>query len=311
MERGRTSTMGRALLPLLAACTIVAAAATRAGAETVSLPVQRDTTIMEAHPRDNDGAWGYLWLKWNSARGFENRVLVEFDLAPLAARAADVLSAAIVLRASDHTFPKRGTRIATHFMDPAAPVAWSEGGRSFDHFTYCGRRDLFRPSTGEGGPGATWSCEDDGGAVDALGAASCAPAGAERPWRGGLLPAGDPDLPRGFRTLESASQVEVKGFDPLCRKALACFATSASPDCWRSVALDVTADVREALATGVHAASWLVRKVAVEAGAARFFSREGALCLLRVPELQPQLRVALADGGPPIVIDPPALDCAG
>lgn len=305
---------GRALVVLsIALSAALHAGAARAQTETVSIPAQRDTTIMEAHPRDNDGAWGYLWLKWNSARGFENRVLLGFDLTALAGRAEDVVSATIVLRAADHTFPARGTRLSTFFMEPAAPVSWSEGRQSFDTFAYCGRRDLFRPPTGEGGPGASWSCEDDLGALDPLGGASCAPSPLESPWLGGLTSAGTPpDQPRGFRAVATSSQVEAKGYDPLCRRALACFAASASPDCWRVVEIEVTTDVREALSLATHSASWLLKKERVEAGAARFFSREGARCLLGLPELQPQLRVTLASGPhPPVVVPEPPLDCGG
>lgn len=302
----RITLAGGALLALLAS-----AGVTRA--ETVSLPVVRDATIMEAHPRDNDGAWGYLWVKWNSARGFDNRVLLGFDLAPLAGRAAEVTGATLVLHAADHTFPKRGTELSTHFMDPAATLPWREGSLHFDRFSFCGRRDLFRPPTGEGGPGVTWACEDDHGAVDTLGGASCAPSPSESVWRGGLPdPSGAPGAARGFRATPSASQVESKGHDPLCRKALRCFDETGRTDCWRVVEIDVTADVREALAIGAAEASWLLRKLRVEAGGVRFFSREGARCLLGIPALAPRLRVTLeGEAGPPVLVPEPPLDCAG
>lgn len=298
---------------LLAGVAALLATGGAARGETVSLPVVRDTTIMEAHPRDNDGAWGYLWVKWNSARGFENRVLLGFDLAPLAGRAADVTGARLVLHAADHTFPKRGTALATHFMDPAATLPWSEGVLHFDRFSICGRRDLFRPPTGEGGPGTTWTCEDDLGTVDALGGASCAPSTLDAPWRGGLPdPAGAPGVVRGFRPAASTSQIEHKGHDPLCRKAQRCFDETGRTDCWRVVEIDVTADVREALSLGFDDASWLLRKEKVEAGGARFFSREGARCLLGVPALAPLLRVTLAgESQPPVVVPEPPLDCGG
>ena len=289
-----------ALAPQLAAAAL----------DSVRIPVERDTTIMEAHPRDNNGAWGFLWLKWNSARGFENRVLLGFDLTPLAGRAGDVVAARLVLRAADHTFPKRGTSLSAYFVDPAAAVPWSEGTRQFDTFSYCGRRDLFVPPTGKGGPGVTWTCEDDPGALDPLGAPSCDLPTAADPWLGGLLPWLDPAAPRGFRAEASVSQVEVKGYDPLCRRALACWAATATPDCWRAVEIDLTDDVREALSRGVHAASWILKKDRVEAGAARFFSREGAICRLGIPELGPWLEVSLVpDGSPPVVVPEPPIDC--
>ncbi|MEW6270070.1 MAG: hypothetical protein AB1689_12330 [Thermodesulfobacteriota bacterium] len=281
-----------------------AAAAAGAQTVTVSLPAARDTTIMEAHPRDNDGAWGFLWLKWNSARGFENRIAVGFDLSPLAGRAGDVHEAVLVLRAADHTFPLRGTGIGVFFMEPGTLADWVEGDRRFDRLSYCSRRDLFRAPTGEGGPGATWTCEDDAGAVDPSGAPVCTSPPPATSWRGGLPEPGEPQ--RGFRAVASDAQIEHKLYDPLCRKALACFAASASADCWRNVELDVTADVREALELGHHAPSWLVKKDRVEAGAARFFSREGAVCLLGIPELGPRLRVTLAQrpGDPPPIAEP-------
>jgi hypothetical protein len=283
-----------------------------ADSEQVVIPVQRDTTIMEAHPRDNDGAWGFLWLKWNSARGFENRVLLGFDLAPLDGRADDVLDARIVLHAADHTFPRRGTTFSARLADPTAPP-WSEGTGQFDLFAYCGRRDLFRPPTGEGGPGATWTCEDDLGALDPLGAPSCAPAELSGPWLGGLASPADPSAPaRGFGITAPASQSESAGYDPLCRRALKCFADSGSVDCWRAVEIDVTADVRAALADGVHEASWLLKKERVEAGGARFFSREGAQCRLGIPTLRPRLEVSLiSDGHPAVVVPEPPIDCGG
>lgn len=310
-RRTRLARLLRAGVALAVVWRLLAPLAAGAETETVVIPAQRDTTIMEAHPRDNDGSWGFLWLKWNSERGFENRVLLGFDLSPLAGRAADVVAARIVLRAADHSFPRRGTGLSTYFVDPAA-TPWSEGTRQFDTFSYCGRRDLFRPPTGEGGPGATWSCEDDLGALDPLGGPSCGPSGGDAPWRGGLLPPLAATPPRGSRSTASATQVETKGYDPLCRRAFTCFAESASPDCWRTVTIEVGADVREALGQGFHAASWLLKKDRVEAGAARFFSREGAVCRLGLPELRPRLEVTLAgDGHPPVIVPEPPLDCGG
>lgn len=277
--------------------------------ETVTIPVERDTTIMEAHPRDNDGSWGFLWLKWNSARGFENRVLLGFDLSALSGRAADVAGATIVLRAADHTFPRRGTSLSTYFMDPLAAVSWSEGDRQFDTFAYCGRRDLFRPPSGEGGPGATWSCEDDDGTTDPLGIPVCGTPN-PGPWLGGLPSQGEAALPRGFRRTPTTTQVETRDYDPLCRRALTCYDTSGSADCWRAVRIDVTDDVREALSLGVVEVSWLLKKDRVEAGAARWFSREGAICRLGLPELAPRLDVRLAsDENRPVTIPSPEVDC--
>lgn len=261
---------------------------------------------MAAHPNDNDGAWGFLWLKWNSPR-LENRVLLGFDLAPLADRAGDVLSATVVLRAADHTFPSRGSRLGIFASDPGA-IDWLEGDLRFDHFSYCSKTTLRRSSTGVGDPGVTWSCEVDTSASADPGAApTCLAPSPPEPWQGGEPAPGDAlASARGFRSAPTRSQVEAKGYDPLCRKALACFATSASPDCWRKVELDVTPDVRERLATGDHRVSWILRKERVEAGAARFFSREGALCIMGVPALRPQLRVTLVErpGDPPLVPEP-------
>jgi len=311
-SRTRVRRTGACVGALVALCAILATRAA-ARAATVSLPVARDTTVMEAHPRDNDGAWGYLWVKWNSARGFENRVLLGFDLTPLAGRAADVSDARLVLHAADHTFPKRGTALSAHFMDPAAAVPWSEGSLHFDRFSFCGQRALFRPPTGEGGPGATWACEDDHGATDVLGGASCAPSALASPWRGGLPDAGAAaGVARGFRSTATTSQVEHKDHDPLCRKALRCFAETGRTDCWRVVEIDVSADVREALSLGVADASWMLRKNQVEAGAARFFSREGARCLVGIPALAPELRVTVSgESQPPVVVPEPQLDCGG
>jgi len=258
---------------------------------------------MLAHPADNDGAWGYLWVKWNSIP-LENRVLLGFDLTPLAGRASDVLSAAIILRAADHTFPTRGTRIEISANEPGA-IDWVEGDLRFDTFAYCSRKSLWRPPTGVGDPGVTWRCEAATDAADPLPA--CLAPSPPATWDGGLLASSDPQVgQRGFRATATDSHVEAKGYDPLCRKALACFASSGSLDCWRRVLFDVTSDVRERLASGDHRSSWLIRKDRVEAGAAHFFSREGAMCILGVPGLRPQLLVTLSarPGDPPSVPEP-------
>jgi hypothetical protein len=284
---------------------LCAAVPAAAKTTTVSIPVERDATVMHAHPTDNDGAWGYLWLKWNSPP-LENRVLVGFDLAPLTSRESDVLSATITLRAAEHTFPTRGTRIHASLNEPDA-VDWVEGDQRFDIFSYCSRRSLLRPPTGTGGPGVTWTCESDTDPVAAE--PTCLAPSPPEPWDGGLPAQSDPPTSetRGFGRTPTETSVEVKGYDPLCRKALACFAASASLDCWRKVELDVTSDVRERLASGDYRASWLLRKDRVETGAARFFSREGALCIMGVPGLRPQLVVTLIErpGDPPTIPDPP------
>lgn len=299
----RLTTLPWVVLGMLAAASL--APAQEEPAVTLAIPASRDTTVMEQHPRDNDGAWGFLWLKWNSARGFENRVMLGFDVTALEGRGADIRSATIVLRAADHTFPVRGTGLGVYFMDPAAPVEWVEGSARFDRFGYCSLRDLFRPPTGEGGPGATWICEDDGGDVDPLGAPACAPPSPATSWTGGL--AIGPEEPRGFRSVPSDAQVEHKLYDPLCRKALACFASGGGVDCWRKVELDVTADVRETLQLGRHQPSWLLKKDRVGAGGAHFFSREGAVCILGIPDLRPQLVVTLdaRAGDSPLIAEPP------
>lgn len=300
-----SSRMHRGLLGFLLALSASVVSSAGASTVTVSIPVERDATVMAAHPRDNDGAWGYLWLKWNSVP-LENRVLLGFDLSPLAGRAADVVSATVVLRAADHTFPTRGTRFGIHALKPGA-LDWEEGDLRFDLFSYCSRRDLHRAPTGEGGPGVTWSCESD--SRDLGGTVSCVLPSPPEPWLGGSpSPADTPrPEPRGFRASAMDSRVESRGYDPRCRQALGCFESSSNVDCWRKVELDATSDVRRRLSSGEHRASWMLRKAGVGVGGVRFFSREGAICILGVPMLRPQLIVTLVErpGDPPRVPEPP------
>jgi hypothetical protein len=299
----------RPVLPVLLGV-VLAGAASGAGAQLVdvTVPAERDTTVMQVHARDNDGAWGYLWVKWNGAK-LENRVLLGFGLAPLAGRAADVVSAKIELRAAREWLPRRGTRFVIHAAEPGMPE-WIEGDGRFDTFAYCSRRDLRRRPTGPGGPGVTWTCEDDAGAgTDDGGEPTCAPRSAESPWIGGLppQPESSSEATRGFRGVASESRLEFWSGFARCRKALACYAETGSLDCWRRFEFDVTADVRGMLAAGRHVASWLVRKERVELGALRFFSREGAACIMGIPELGPELVVTLVErpGDPPYVERPP------
>jgi hypothetical protein len=292
---------------LLALGALLGPTAGRAQTVTVAIPAERDTTLMQAHPHDGDGAWGFLWPKWNGD-GLDNRVLVGFDLGPLAGRAADVLAARLRLRAADHTFTARGSRLDAHLVQPDATIDWVEGDGRWDTFAYCSRRDLRRAATGPGAPGATWTCEDEAGAAE--GAPACVtPWAPPTAWAGGLaLPdEASAHLPRGARAAPSATTIERTGYDPLCRKALDCFAATGSSDCWRLVVLDVTADVREVLAVDHLRPSWLLRKPRIEAGAAHFFSREGAVCILRIPDLRPQLHVTLVAraGDPPVIPEPP------
>jgi hypothetical protein len=292
---------------LMRACTAVLLVLSAPGAAwpetiTVSIPVERDTMLMEAHPGDNDGAGGVLWPKWNGL-GLESRVLLGFDLAPLAGRADDVVAATVVLRASTHTFAARGSRLAIHAMESGASVDWVEGDRRYNTFAYCSRRDLRRAANGTGGPGATWTCEDDEGP------GGCAtPWPDATPWVGGFAsPGEDPaHLPRGARAVPTDTNLERRGYDPLCRQALSCFAATGSVECWRGVELDVTPDVREMLAIGHRHSSWLLRKPLIEAGSAYFFSREGAVCIMRIPDLRPQLLVTLVKrpDDPPAIPEP-------
>jgi len=304
---GRASLKALTILAGLVLSVLGAGAGGLAQTITVSIPAERDSTLMQAHPHDSDGAWGFLWPKWNSER-LENRILLGFDLTPLAGRAADVLGASVILTASSHTFPaKRGTVFHIHAMEPGALVDWVEGDGRFDTFAYCSRRDLRRPGTGVGGPGVTWTCEaedvEDGAPI------CLTPWSPPTAWLGGFAQAGEPPdhLPRGFRTVPTDSPSELKGYAPLCAQALSCFAATGSVDCWRRVTLDVTPDVREMLATGRFHPSWLIRKDRVEAGGAYFFSREGAVCIMGVRDLRPQLLVTLVGtpADPPTIPEPP------
>jgi hypothetical protein len=271
---------------------------------TVSIPAERDSTLMEAHPQDNDGAWGYLWPKLGNQ---ENRIVVGFRLDALAGRSDDVVTAKVVLRAAKHTFRKFGTRFGIYALEPGALLDWLEGDGRHDHFSYCSRRDLRRAPLRSAGPGVTWTCEVDTGTLDEL--PLCAtPWGELAIWSGGFALPGEPAerLPRGHVATATDSHAEFKGYDPLCRTALACFASSASLDCFRRVEFDVTADVARFLASGEHRPSWVIKKDGPESGAAHFFSREGARCIMREPALGPQLVLTLVErpDDPPQIPEP-------
>jgi hypothetical protein len=69
----------------------------------------------------------------------------------------------------------------------------------------------------------------------------------------------------------------------------------------------IAADVQTMLQSGHHHPSWLIKKDRVEAGAAYFYSREGAVCIMGIPELGPYLRVTLSalPTDPPTIPTPP------
>jgi hypothetical protein len=254
-----------------------AVAAQHARAETiiVDIPAERDTMIAAAHKYENWGKWGFLWVKIGNG---ETRILVGFDLTPLASRADDVISATILLRAASHTFRSGGTSFSVYAYPSSPSTDWVGGNASYDDFAYCTR---YHAPIIHGGSGATWSCQDDPNVDDGknLGCPL------SDKWVGGYP---------GFETLPTDTIVEARDYNPTCSQALSCYANGGRPDCWRGVSFDVTADVQEALNAGQMHPSWLVRRTPPPSGqgAAFFFSREGA-AILGIPELGPTLQVEL------------------
>ena len=279
---------------------------------TVAIPCERDTgQLAQAHPYNNDGAWGYLWIKVGNG---ENRIALGFDTTPLAGLQSNIVSAVIRLRCGDHTFTLSGTSFSIHAYNPYNQIDWIEGNDRFNLFTYADDRRFYRSPKAVGGPGITWRCEADNNPND--GKCNClTPWLPFTTWNGGLAEPTEPvaNLPRGFRTTASDIRIEKKGYDPLQAAALKCYLNGGGVDCWRAVDFDVTADIREFAGIGFNHPTWLIRRTppASGSGGAHFFSREGAICIFGIPELTPTLFVTLAlpADASPIVIPEPEPHC--
>ncbi|MGH7788134.1 MAG: hypothetical protein ACRERC_14775 [Candidatus Binatia bacterium] len=98
--------------------------------------------------------------------------------------------------------------------------------------------------------------------------------------------------------------------DPLCSASRACILQPGKTvdDCWRTVVIDVTTDVQNALGAtpDYDNVSWLIKRdVESGEGAFHFFSREGAICIMGIQELQPVLEVQLSGSTVPTIPQPP------
>ena len=270
--------LGAALAPPLEAYTVAAADVT------VNIPLE-DTIITMAHKGNNDGAWGYTWIKCGNGC---NRALYRANLAPLAGRAADVASATIRLYIAKSEFTERGTVFTARPYDPASGVVWKEGNDRFDQFSYCEKSAWYRAPRKVGGVGATFACPQDPWAWNSPGIVDCLTSA----WNGGYP---------GFSSVVSATATHFYKERVLCSTSLACYSKGGTPaSCWRTTTFDVTADVRRYLEGGNFDASWLVgRAVETGSGGAWWFSREFK-CIAGIDGLAPVLSVTL-QGTAPVV----------
>lgn len=147
----------------------------------VKLPAERDTVIMSAHRPNNDGSWGFGWIK--VAQG-TNRALLGFDLTPIAGR-TDFQAARVILWAPQNNFrsvSNGGTGFRLHAFDPMSANSatcglgnavwpqgttpsdfqWAEGEDRWDQFVICSNTEWRRGAINiPGYAGATWNCSAD------------------------------------------------------------------------------------------------------------------------------------------------------
>lgn len=139
----------------------------------------RDTMIPEAHKMNNDGGWGYGWIK--VSQGAHNYGLLGFDVSALLSTdpetvldpQADIVSAKIRLRVAQNHFAEDGQEYYVYEWNTSEsnPIEdWVEGYNRFDLFTYCSQSQWSRPAAQNDpqvpsgyafGEGATWSCSND------------------------------------------------------------------------------------------------------------------------------------------------------
>ncbi|MBM4408181.1 MAG: hypothetical protein FJ038_06210 [Chloroflexi bacterium] len=266
-------------------------AATADGTTTVLVPLQ-DTIITMAHRGNNDGAWGYTWIKCGNGC---NRALYRADPTPLAARTDDIISATVRLYIAKSAFTERGTIFASRPYDAASGVVWLEGNDRFDNFNYCEKSAWYRAPKKVGGAGATFSCPQDPWAWNAPTIIDCL----TKTWDGGFP---------GFSRTVTATATHYYKERVLCSTSLACLGKGGSPDsCWKTSTFDVTADVVGFLRGGPLDASWLVsRLVESGEGGVWWFSREFK-CISGIDGFAPMLVVTLRGEAP--VIPPLPAHC--
>jgi len=295
--------------------------------------VERDNLIEEAHKPNNDGSWGYGWIK--VSQGAHNYGLLGFDLRGLIALTdpvGQIVSATLILRVGQNHFAEDGKTYNIHRWDPSAGVSdWVEGKDRWDLFSYCSKSVWSRPADAIGGEGSTWTCSNDPAVRDGSVACATPTPGTTRQW----APALNGGVHAGFDPTPTTDTFEKKqstnpaadcpnllpqyanNCNPLCGNSLECLDAGYSVEqCYRKVTFDLTGDVEQFVANGVAHPSWLIKRADNSgAGAFHYFSREGATCILgncgqgadyeKYKDLQPVLEVVLTDEPPGTIVDPP------
>lgn len=290
--------MKRSVLALVTLLGLIAASTSAVASVTVSIPASRDAIVATPHKKNNDGSWSYGWIRKTT------RSLIGFNIDPLEGRTVE--DAYIKVYVAQNHFTASGTTIVAHPWEPSQGVEdWVEGGNLFNRFGYCS--DLkYRVEAREYPPladptprareGATWRCSVD---PDYLMPGINCPALSLARWSPMTPPEGQRGIHEGFRENIDARTMLVPaqnttrekladcgGNEPCdwdCNASLDCIKRTGTTvdQCWRSVRINVTKDVQEALVAvpDYDDVSWLIkRKDEQGEGAFHWFSREGALC---------------------------------
>jgi len=215
------------------------------------------------------------------------------------------------LYVAQHQFTMKGTTIVAHPWDPSQSASvsdWKEGSNLFNSFEYCDGAEYAvkakeyptfadDPAV-EARHGTTWRCSFDPNYLIPGGAGNnCAPASLER-WSPEAPPEGQMGIHEGFvanidartamnppqNTTTEKARLTSCASPPCnrkCRESIECLQNGGTVDeCWRSITINVTQDVKDALLIpGYTNPSWLIkREVEKDKGGVHWFSREGANC---------------------------------
>lgn len=117
--------------------------------------------IMSAHDANDDGSWGYGWIK--VAQG-TNRGLLGVDLTPV--KDFTISGARLILWVARNNFRSKangGTPFALHAFEPSnRGDQWAEGDACWEQFNICSQPEWVRPAVKVPDyPGATWLCAAD------------------------------------------------------------------------------------------------------------------------------------------------------
>lgn len=322
---------------------LVTVSASASASVTVSVPADRDAIVATPHKKNNDGSWGYGWIRKTT------RSLIGFDIRALEGRTVE--DAYIRLYVAQNHFTAKGTTIVAHPWEPAQQVEdWREGANLFNRFSYCGIAEYGEEAreypplddpTPHAREGATWKCSVDDDYLRP--GINCDPLAVPPVrWSPMAQPEGQRGVHEGFReNIDARTAMNPRqnitteepcgGSVPCpwdCHDSIACIRNGGTADdCWRSVKINVTRDLQEALAIpGYRDPSWMIKRGDEHGeGAFHWFSREGALCN-RGPQgtsglvglfqragkdssaLQPVLVVRLA-GATPVAVPTPAVHC--